>query len=193
MVMRKVLSAAGVAALAFVAQPAVKTLTAAEPAAAVQAEKNLEVEFATVVLKMAKVDLQQALDFNRRVSGAYSEAEVERLRNVVKSAEEQVDFAKNTGDKPGAMNLFGAEAALRNAEGNLKKAQETNAQAPGAINETSLEKLRLTAELARLNVAKGRAAVDSGEPLALVQWQLETLRIELWQLRNRLEAITSRR
>ncbi len=155
--------------------------------------EEINVKYAETFLRLSEVQLQKILDFNRRVPGGFSEAEVERLRRMVEVAKERLEWVRKAGHKQSAANIFQAEATVQNAETNYNKAQSANNRVPGAVPQLEMDRLRLVAELARMSLQKARLAAEANSSVADVQWELDQLREDVLQLRSRVEAITSRR
>ncbi len=162
--------------------------------AAEDSGKHLDVRFAQTYLKLAKVELKKALEANEKSSAAYSAALVERLRQNVKTAEEQLQQARmeSQGDVH-KVHLRDAEAAVAIAELRLTQAQAMNERLAGSYDQTELERLRLTVEVARLRLEKARDPARVSSPNAHLKWQLEQLRDEVLELHIRLEKELLRR
>ncbi len=117
-------------------------------------QQALNVKYAETFLQLSQVSLQKAMDYNRRVPGGFSEAEVDRLRRIVAFGEERLQWVKNAGRKQADANIFTAEVSLRSAEQNYQKAMNANTRVPSAVSSLEIERLRLIAELARHEHAK---------------------------------------
>ncbi len=153
----------------------------------------LNIKYAETFVDLAKVNLQKATDFNRRVPGAFSEAEVDRLRRLVAFGEERLGWTKSAGHKQSDANIFAAEVSLRSAEANHQKAMSANTRVPGAVSNLEIERLRLTADLARMSMQKARLVAETATPVGRRAVELDQLREDVMQLRSRVEAITARR
>jgi len=174
------------------------TISAQTPAAEpVRNEANedskIDIAYAEAVVRLAQIDLQQAVDFNKRLSGSISNAEVERLRGNVDSAQQYLDMLKKADGNPADKLVLIAEWSLKNAEANYQRALEVNAQAVGAIDKNQLEKLKIIVELKRASLAKAKAVAASGSAMAVLQCQFDQIQFDVMQLRNRIESIISRR
>lgn len=156
-------------------------------------QQKLNVKYAETFLRLSQVSLQKAEDFNARVPGAFSGAEVARLRSIVSFAQDRLKWVQGASHKQSDANLFMAEVALRSAEQNYEKAQTANNRVPGAVSSLEMERLRLTVELARMSGEKAKLAAETNSPVDDVQWELDQLREDVMQLRSRVEAITARR
>ena len=156
-------------------------------------QQALSVKYAETFLKLSKVSLEKAVDFNRRVPGGFSAAEIDRLQRIVGFAEERLDWVKKAGHKQADANIFTATMALRSAEQNYQKAMNANTRVPGAVSPLEVERLRLTVDLAQMSMQKASLAAETSSPVDDVQWELDQLREDVMQLRSRVEAITARR
>jgi hypothetical protein len=156
-------------------------------------DSKVDIAYAEAVVKLAQIDLQQAVDFNKRLSGAISNAEVDRLRGNVDSAVQYLDMLKKADGNPADKLVMTAEWSLKSAEANYQRALEVNAQAAGAIDKNQIEKLKIIVDLKRASLAKAKAVAASGSAMAVLQAQLDQLQFDTMQLRNRIESIISRR
>jgi len=162
--------------------------------AAEESGERLDVRFAQTYLKLANIELKKALETNNKSPAAYSAALVERLRQNVKIAEEQLQQARmeREGDVH-KVHLRDAEAAVAIAELRLNHAHAMNERLAGSYDETELERLQLNAEVAQLRLEKARDPARVSSPNAHLKWQLEQLRDEVLELHIRLEKELLRR
>ena len=152
---------------------------------------QLNLEYAKAYLKLAKVNLQKAEMFNERVPGAFSAAEVTRLKYLVALAEERLNWVQQVDHKQSDANTASASTALQTAKSTYEKSLDANRRLPGAVTDLQLEEYRLNVELARLNLEKSRLVGGSNSVLAGMQFELDQLREDVLQLRSRVEAITA--
>ena len=124
--------------------------------------------FADASAKVAKAELDKALESNRKAPGAITAVEIERLQRAYELAAlgPDADPAKRAA----------AKAALAKAE--LDKALEANRAAPGAIT---------PAEMTRL-----RDAVREKEDVALRE-EVKALRDEVRQLRESVRELQNKK
>lgn len=152
-------------------------------------EEPLNVRYARAFLELAKLDLQKAQNANRSVAGTLSAAYIEPLMQGVRMAEQLVDDAQQEAQgKKVAVSLRNEEVHAKLTEISYQKAAAANARVSGTVNGIELERLRLTAEVARLGLE--RAKVASQTELGFVQWQLDQLHEELFRLRNTVAQIS---
>ena len=162
----------------------------AAPAPAAQSATpfELNIRYAEVYLELAKVQLQRALDTNKQVPGTFTNVAIEALRQVVYVAEKQLDMLKHSNGRPVNVFLLSAEANARASAATYKRAKAVNQMSPGAIPTAEIERLRLTAELAAINLDKAKS-IGNEASQEYVQWQIDQLREDFFQLRNQLAQI----
>jgi hypothetical protein len=148
------------------------------------AEKEpLNVRYARAYLDLCKIDLQQAHNVNKSVAGTLTSSYLQPLEQAVRMAEEHLsDTLAEASGKQIAINLRNEEVAAKLAEINYQKAASANARVAGTVNDLELERLRLTAEVAKLTLEKARIA--SQTELGYLQWQVDQLHDEVYRLRN---------
>ncbi|MBI2826235.1 MAG: hypothetical protein HYX69_16260 [Planctomycetia bacterium] len=168
---------------------------AKQPADALPASNlhDLELRYATVYLKLAELDLQKLLNLQKRVSGAISSSQIDRVDGLVRVAQDNLRLIDEGKASRSALNLARAKEAVRTAEQVFKTAQQVSRSTTGAISEIDLDRARLTVDLERLSLAKAEAAAASDSPLDDLQWELDQMRDDMQRLRYRIEAITARR
>lgn len=165
---------------------------AAAKAARDEAVRQLNVKYAQLYLKLAKVNLEKAQSLNNRVAGAFSAVEVDRLTRLVQLAEDRLKSVQKSGKQSEAYRQS-AEATVNSAESTYRKSLATNERYPGAVSPLEVERQRLTLELAKLALEKANLIGGSNDALAGLQWEVDQLREDMLILRSRVEAITSRR
>ncbi len=89
-------------------------------------------------------------------------------------------------DQPFAPWLRRAKVAADAAEHRWKNAMATNQAAPGAVDELELKRLRLRADLARVQFAQAQALAEKPTELQ-VPWQLSFLQDSVEQLQETVE------
>ena len=155
--------------------------------------ERLNLRYAATSLKLARLNLDQAQDANRRLARAVPSTEVERLKQLVKLAEVEVrkEMKAGQGDQAN-MNVRTAAANLKVATAEWRSAEEANRSGPGTVQPRELERLRLTAELARLSLARERASGDPKSAAAELQYQIDQLRSEVEDLRTAVAQLKDR-
>lgn len=155
--------------------------------------RELELKYAEVYLKLARVDLQKQVDLQSRVQGSISLAQMERVRGLLRIAEENDRLAKEGKLSRGAMNIARGREAVHMAEELYKVAQQVNRASPTSMSAVDVERARLTIEVERASLAKAEYAARTDSPLDDLAWEIDQNRDELLRLRYRFEAVTARR
>jgi hypothetical protein len=154
--------------------------------------RELEIAYAEVLLKLAKLDLQKMIDLQNRVRGSITATQFDRVEGLARVAEETFRLAKEGKATRSAINLVRAREALRTAEMVWKTAQQVKAAA-NAISDIELARLRMMVEVERLSLARAEAAAATESPLDDLAWENDQLRDDMQRLRYRFEALTARR
>jgi hypothetical protein len=150
---------------------------------------ELNIRYAEVYLELAKVQLQRALDTNKQIPGTFTNVAIEALRQVVLVAEKQLDMLKQSNGRPVNMFLVSAEANARASASTYARAKAVNQMSPGTIPTAEIERLRLTAQLASINLEKAKSIGDEASQ-EYVQWQIDQLREDFFQIRNQLAQLS---
>lgn len=163
-------------------------------AAAAEELQSLNERYAKTSRRLAQLNLQRAIDANRKIARAVSSTEVERLRQIVNLAEDEVRKEMAAGKEQGAsMNVRTASANAKVAIAEWRKAQAANEREPGTVTADEMERLRLTAELAQLGLARERAAGNTQSVVGELEWQIAQLRQEVQDLRAMVERLAKRK
>lgn len=157
-----------------------------------EASETIDVRYAKALVGLAKLELLKAVEANQKTPGSFSDAAIDSLRESLGSAELQLaeSIRKARADTQNA-HVRKCEESVRAAEAEWRRAIAANQKVPGSVSDSELERLRLTAEVARLGLIKARAA-NVNSALEHLQWQLEELRNEVLSLRNRVESLSQR-
>jgi hypothetical protein len=160
-----------------------------EPAAPAADKQNLDVQYAKTYLQLAQLELQRATNTNRQVPGTFTKPALDALQQFVQVAQQQLAIAENKQLDKKALYLISAEANAKASEAAYARILQINRESPGAIAAMEVERLRLTAQLARLSLDKARN-VDVNSPQEYLQWEIDQLREDVFQLRNRVAQIS---
>jgi hypothetical protein len=152
---------------------------AAKPEAA--AADGLDVHYAELYLSLMKVQLQRSLDTNQQIPGTLGSTIIDAQRQSVNAAEKQLELLK--GGRRLNVFLICAEANQNASRTAYERAVAVNRQSPGVIPAAEIEVLRLTAELDQVEVDRAKTASNQS-PQNFLQWQVDELREEIFQLRN---------
>jgi len=163
-----------------------KSGSAAPPAKASDAKESesIAVRYARAQLRAAELSLQKAQSMNKRVPGTLASGMIELLADEVELGKLRLQAVM----KPEGIDLLQesiqrAAMTLRNSETKLKKALETNQQAPSVVTPADIERARADVEVARLRLEYGRS-LSGASSEAKLQWQIELLNDELSSIKE---------
>ncbi len=153
---------------------------------------DVNVRYFKANLKLARHDLQLASNANRRIPNMTSKLTMIRLQNQVKYAAKLLEQAmtKDVDDLHMA-HLQSVENDLDLAERHLKWAKEVSQKHSGSFRDDQLERLRLSAELARLALQRAKSPEATADAITHVQWQIDRMRSEVLSLQVEFERIRS--
>ncbi|HEY2147990.1 MAG TPA: hypothetical protein VGH32_08635 [Pirellulales bacterium] len=145
--------------------------------------ESLDVQFARMQLALAQASLNDVDSLNSRVAKVVSADDVVAYQQDVTVARSQLKAAEE-GDANAEFAVWQrrAEAAASYANALWQGAVSANKRASGTIRATEVERLRLAAELAKLEVKRGEAAVH-GTLQQRTAWQLSLLNDEVQRLK----------
>lgn len=142
---------------------------------------NLDVEYAKVKLALAQASLDRAEARNQNVANTVAP-------NVLAQYFRDVDVAKlaledATRGKTDSFDVWlgEMEAQAKSADAGWQSALAANKKMQGTVHSLDVERLRLRAELLRINLARGRALVDQPREQQL-EWQLSALHEQVERL-----------
>jgi hypothetical protein len=151
----------------------------------------VEVRYARAQLELAEANLRRIDESNKRVARAVPASVVAEYRYDVDVAKARLEQA--TGGKAGnefRVWLRRAEAERKSAETSWQSASAANQRVPGTIGALDIERLRLRAEVARLQLERGRTLVDAGREAQLA-WQVDLLDNQVQRLKEEAGRATS--
>jgi len=146
--------------------------------------ESLDVQFARMQLALAQASLKNVESLNSKVAKLVSADDVAAYQQDVAVARSQLK-ATEEGDPNAefAVWLRRAEAAASYADALWQGAVSANHRASDTVRATEVERLRLAAELAKLEVKRGEAALH-GTPQQRTAWQLSLLNDEIQRLKE---------
>jgi len=160
------------------------------PEGATQRSESLEVRYARAQLELAQANLKRAEAKNNRVANTVSSNVVGQYRQDVEVARSQFDDAQQGSRKPFDVWLRAAEANWKSAERIWRSAVNANKEAPGTIDPLDVERMRLRAELCRIDLERGQALVDQPRE-AQLEWRVSVLNDEMERLKEAVFRSTS--
>jgi hypothetical protein len=126
--------------------------------------QSVEQRSAALALELARLDVQEAQSANQRAPGTIAATDIQRLQEVVKVAEQQLN--KTQGGPGVSPQMREAVANARLAQSEFAKAMRANSQARDAVTPGNLKRLRLRAEL-QLQQPQSRRRSDGGRRIVL--------------------------
>jgi hypothetical protein len=155
-------------------------------------KESVDVHYARASLRLAQMDLQKALDINKKIGRVLPPYAIESLRAVVNIAERQLEYALHKdAESLHQIHVAIAEAKRTAAEAQLQLALAVNKQTSGLYDDTEIERLRLAAEVARLGLEQARS-VDVHSHVEHLQWQVGELQKEVLQLQSHVARLSVR-
>lgn len=160
----------------------------AVPPAAADTERaappeNLSLQYAQAKLQLAQANLKRIEQLNRRLKRSVPASVVAEFKSDVGVAELQVRQAAADEQGEFAVWLRRAQSELEAATSRWKRAVEGNRKMQGTFEPLDVERYRLRAEVARLQLARGKSLVDASRA-AQLEWQVELLNNEVDRLRE---------
>jgi hypothetical protein len=150
---------------------------------------NVRVQYYEVLVQIAEVDLQIAAESNRKVRGSFPGQTIQRLQTNVDVARKLHERATlGYGDMPEAHVLY-AEARAQLSENNYRSAIKVRELDPNSMGELKLEKIRLSAELARLRLVMWKHPESLSSLVDHMQWEIDQLSQEILELHRRVERL----
>ena len=149
----------------------------------------INARYAEVYLKIAELNLQTAIESDRRVPNTIPKAEIGRLKQIVSLAESQWKAAKSGEKRNLAMENDASQVKVTQEA--LQKAVAANNRAPGTVSQIERDRLRLLAELTRLQLAKDKSAIEAKSTTTELQQRVDHLEKELRELREQVTRLTS--
>lgn len=144
-------------------------------------QDSLDIRYARTHVQLAEANLARVDRANQRVANAVAGVVVSAYQEDLAVAKLRLQAALGEINDPFDVWLRAAEAAAKTANRQWTSSVAANRRAAGAIHELDIDRLRLRAEVAQLNLERGRALAD-GSPQARVQWQAELMYDELQRL-----------
>ena len=153
---------------------------AAEGAPA-QSGESLDVRYARAQFALAEANLKRVDQINQQVARAVSGKVVDEYRRDVDVARARLDAAERGESDSFQVWLRCAEASLKSADRAWQNAVVANQHMPGTIDQVDVERLRLRAEVYRIDLERGRA-LAGGTREAQLQWRVRMLSDEVDRL-----------
>jgi len=152
--------------------------------------ESIEVRYARAQVQLAEANLKRVQQSNKQTPRSVSGSVVAEYQDDVRVA--RIRLKQATAGRAAAfqVGLQRAEAERRTAEMAWKKATAANERATGTFSAIDIERFRLRAEVAKLQLERGLALVDSGRE-AQLQWEVDMLHNQVQRLQEESRGPTS--
>jgi hypothetical protein len=145
---------------------------------------SVEVRYARAQMQLAEANLNRVEQSNKRIARSVPSSVVAEYQHDVQVAKSRLEQAT----APRAANEFQvwlqrAEAERRTAEMTWKNATAVNGRVSGTFDPLDIERFRLRAEVAKLQLERGQTLVDSGRD-AQLQWEIDMLDNQVQRLKE---------
>jgi hypothetical protein len=163
---------------------------AVPPAPSDQAAEGLEVRYARAQLQLAEANLQRVEQINKRLARSVPSSVVADYQQDAQVARRQLQQSLSGQPSSDFQVWIGrAQAEWKTAETYWKNATAVNARSPGSFEALDIERFRLRAEVARLQMDRGEALVDASRE-AQLQWEVELLNNQVQRLKEETSRLT---
>jgi hypothetical protein len=148
------------------------------------AVESVELRYARAQLRLAEANLSRIEQTNKQAARAVPSSIVAEYQHDLRVAKARLALAtKGRPTSEFQVWLQRAEVELRTAETAWKNATAVNRRVPETFAPLDVERLRLRAEVARLQLERGQSLVNSGRE-AQLQWQIDLLDNQLQRLKE---------
>jgi hypothetical protein len=148
------------------------------------ATESVEVRYARAQLQLAEANLERVNQSNKQMERSVPSSIVAEYQDDVRVAKTRLQQA--TAGRAAAefqVWLQRAEAERRAAGTAFTNAKEVNRSAPDTFVPIDVERFRLRAEVAKLQLERGQTLVDAGRE-AQLQWQSDLLDNQVQRLKE---------
>lgn len=133
------------------------------PAPSNAISESIEVRYARAQMQLAEANLHRVEQSNQRVARSVPSSVMAEYQRDVTVAKTRLEHAAAGRDASAFQGwLQRAKSEQRTAETALKNAMAVNDRAPGTFDPLDIERFRLRAEVAKLQLERGQTLVDSG-------------------------------
>ena len=154
------------------------------PAPSDTISESVEVRYARAQMQLAEANLNRVEQSNKRVARSVPSSVVAEYQHDVQVAKTRLEQA-TAGRAASEFQVWlqRAEAERRTAETTWKNATAVNDRVPGTFEPLDIERFRLRAEVAKLQLERGQTLVDSGRE-AQLQWEIDMLDNQVQRLKE---------
>jgi hypothetical protein len=156
------------------------------------ADADLDTQFIQILARMTSNRLAFAKRINEKVPGTVSPDDVANLEQQLKAMQSLEEETKRIGHVDlFSMQLAQAQVTKTFADMDWKQTSRLQQQSPDAIPSADAELIRLRAELANVNLQRGKAAEHKSAQERL-DWSLQSLFVTVQALQGQVERIDER-
>jgi hypothetical protein len=144
--------------------------------------ESIDLRYARAQMQLAETNLNRVEQSNKRVADSVPSSVVAEYQHDVQVAKTRLEEAV-AGRAAGDFQVWlqRTEAERRTAETAWKDATAANISVPGTFGPLDIERFRLGAEVAKLQLERGQALVDSSREDQL-QWEIGVLDNQIQRL-----------
>ncbi|HVT27834.1 MAG TPA: hypothetical protein VHE81_07440 [Lacipirellulaceae bacterium] len=145
---------------------------------------RIEVRYARAQMQLAEANLNRVEQSNKRVAGLVPSSVVAEYQldvQVAKTRLEQATAGRSASEFQ--VWLQRAAAEQRTAETTWKKAAAVNDRVPGTFEPLDIERFRLRAQVANLQLQRGQTLVNARHE-AQLQWEIDLLDNQVQRLKE---------
>ncbi len=158
--------------------------TTQAPPASDPSSENVEVRYARAQLQLAEANLNRVQQSNKQTARSVPSSVVAAYQRDVEVAKTRLALA-TAGQAASEFQVWldRAQAERTAAETNYSNATAVNSRAAGAFDPLDIERFRLRAQVAKLQLERGQALVNAGRE-AQMQWEIDLLDNQVQRLRE---------
>jgi hypothetical protein len=154
------------------------------PASKEAGSESVEIRYARAQVQLAEANLKRVEQSNKRLAGSVPSSVVAEYQHDVQVAQTRLEEASAGRDVSEFQGwLKRAEVEQKATEAAWKNAKAVNDRAPGTYDPLDIERFRLRAEVAKLQLERGQKFVDAGRETQL-QWELDMLDNQVQRLKE---------
>lgn len=153
--------------------------------------ESIDVRYARAQMQLAEANLHRVEQSNKRVARSVPSSVVAEYQRDVKVAKTRLEYAAaGRATSEFQVWLQRAKSEQRTAETTWRNAMAVNGHVPGTFDLLDIERFRLRAKVAKLQLERGQALVDSGLE-AQLQWKTDLLDNQVQRLKEESRRPTS--
>jgi hypothetical protein len=146
--------------------------------------ESVELRYSRAQLQLAEANLNRVEQMNKRLARSVPGSVVAEYQHNVQVAKTRLaQAAASPAASEFQVWLQRAKAEQRTAEETWKNATAVNGRSPGTFEPLDVERFRLRAEVAKLQLERGQTLIDSSRE-AQMQWEIDMLDNQVQRLKE---------